>query len=107
MIEIADIWAVGATLGCIVLAYLYLSTRIDRDEARADLSREQLVVQAFENRVTTLRGDNLAFESQVKALTEANTELQREVGRLKAAKVAMKPKRGPNGRFISKGNTPA
>ncbi len=95
MFEIAEIWAGGATLGCAVLGYLYLSTRIDRDEAQAESSTLQMTKDALANRVEVLRGDSTALQ---KALVDA----QREVGRLKAAKVAMKPKRGPNGRFVAK-----
>lgn len=88
MIDVVDLWAGAATIGCGALAYAYLSLRIDRDEARADLTVEKNVTKGLEGRVKTLRSDNIALE--------------REIGRLKAEAVATKPKRGANGRFVSK-----
>ena len=95
MIDIVALWAGAATIGCGALTFLWLNCRIDRDESRADLRREEQVVEALENRVKVLRADNADLQKQL-------IEATREAGRIKAEKVAMKPKRGPDGRFVSK-----
>lgn len=107
--DIVTIWAGAATLSCGGLTYLWLSARIDRDEARADLKIEQQTSKALENRCTVLRGDNIAQQHTIDtlraghdALVDERDQAIREIGRIRAEKVALKPKRGPNGRFISK-----
>lgn len=91
MSDYLTLYAWAATIGCVGLTYLWLSARIDRDEARTDLKVEQNVVKAFEGRVTTLQTENI--------------ELQREAGRYAAELRAFKskaPKRGANGKFVAK-----
>ena len=76
-------------IAAVFYAYTY---RAERDELVADLAHERNVAKAFEARINTLRSDNIALE--------------REVGRIKAEKIAAKPKRGPNGRFIPRVKKP-
>jgi hypothetical protein len=95
MLDYINIMVGGAFLSAAVTTYLWLSARIGRDEAIAYLRREEMVVQALENRVQVLRGDNLDLQ-------KINTELTREIGRLRAEQRASKPKRGPNGKFVAK-----
>lgn len=116
MTDLVTLWAGATTIGFCSLAYLLVATRIDRDEARAerdqarsDLAREMNVSTALDRRCTTLRGDNIVLEQKVDRLREGHDRLVaerdsavRELGRLKAEQRAAKPKRGPNGRFISK-----
>lgn len=112
--DIVTIWAGVATIGCGALTYAYLMTKIDLDEVRADFKAENGLNQVFEARINTLRSDNLALEKSVTELSEAHDRLVderdalvRELGRVKAEKLAMKPKRGPNGKFVSKKPKPA
>jgi hypothetical protein len=66
---------------------IYFAIRVRR--LNAELHIERQTSTALDNRVNTLRADNI--------------ELEREVGRIKAEKIAMKPKRDPvTGRFITK-----
>lgn len=80
----------SALLGVLLIAAIVfaMSYRDERDEARYDLDHEQKVAQALDNRVITLRGDNIALE--------------REVGRLKAEAMIKTAKRGPDGKFTPK-----
>lgn len=109
MIDLVTLWAGAASIGCGSLTYLWLRTRIDRDEARADLTIEQNVAKALEGRVNTLRGDNIALEAANKAAAHNHDQVVadrdsavRELGRIRAEAIAKKPKRGPNGKFIAR-----
>ena len=84
MPDIFTLWAGAATLGTFGFGYLWLSTRIDRDEATADLRREELVVEAMEHKVKALREDNGILTANSQRLRDENTELQRENGRFAA-----------------------
>ncbi len=87
----------------LLVAVIYAVTyRRERDERDATIT-------ILDNRVTVLSGDNIALQARANSLASSNDQLiaerdqaVRELGRLKAEKVAAKPKRGPNGRFVPK-----
>lgn len=93
-----------------VSAVIYAVTyRRERDDAVKELGPAYDNIAFLSNRIEVIRGDNLALEDRAEKLATANQQLiaerdqaVRELGRLKAEKVAAKPKRGPNGRFVPK-----
>ena len=108
MIELL-IFGAGAAVGALAVALPYHRAASDRAVLQAAKDSLAIDVEALSNRVTELRGDNLALQSQVDTLRTGHDRLVderdqavRELGRVKAEKIALKPKRGPNGRFISK-----
>jgi hypothetical protein len=95
MPDYLTLWAGAATIGCAGLTYLWLSTRIDRDESQFHLRIMQDAKDGLANRVSTLRGDNADLQRE-------NIALSRELGRMQAEQRATKPKRGANGKFVAK-----
>lgn len=111
-----ELFAVVSLLAIICLAlciYIAMQLRDERDEALQDLTIAYGDIKALTNRVSVLRGDNIAQQTTIDTLRDGHDQLVderdeavRELGRLKAEKVALKPKRGPNGRFIPKPKAP-
>jgi hypothetical protein len=130
-IPMLELFAVVSLLAIICLAlciYIAMQLRDERDEALQDLTIAYGDIKALTNRVSVLRGDNIAQQTTIDTLREGHDRLVderdeavRELGRVKAEKVAEKlsapvkhpegtiaftPKRGPNGRFIAKPKAP-
>lgn len=99
----------------VVYAVTYRRERDDYRDVHETNSKFQAgAIEILNNRVTTLRNDNISLEKQVDVLRAGHDRLVadrdkavRELGRLKAEQVAAKPKRGPNGRFVSKKPQPS
>lgn len=99
MIEFAPALAVFfkiATLAALFIAYSYWR---ERNEHRA-------TIEILENRVTVLKGDNIALEAANKLkgqtiteLTQQREDLKRQIGRMEAERRAAQPK---GGRFVKK-----
>jgi len=86
-----------------------VSYRNERDMLAADLrdeiSASRKMVELLDQRaaqIQTLQRTIDALREGHDRLVDERESFRRELGRLKAEKVAAKPKRGPNGRFISK-----
>lgn len=109
MIELL-IFGAGAAVGALALALPYHRAVTDRDVLQAAKDSLAVDVEALSNRATVLRGDNIAQQAQIDLLrtghdrlVDERDALKRELGRIKAEKVAMKPKRdSKTGRFVSK-----
>lgn len=103
------IFGAGAATGALALALPCSRAVKERNTLQAAKDSLAVDVEALKSRATVLRGDNLALEKQVDTLRAGHDRLVderdkavRELGRLKAEQVAAKPKRGSNGRFVSK-----
>lgn len=103
------IFAAGAATGALAVALPYHRAVRDRDVLQAAKDSLAVDVEALSNRVTTLRGDNIALEADMKALTDGHSALvaerdglKRQIGRLEAERRAAQPKRGEGGRFVAK-----
>ena len=102
-------------VAAVVFAVSYRRERDDYRDLHETNSKFQAgTIEILSNRVETLRNDNIALEKQVYVLRAGHDRLVderdlavRELGRLKAENVAAKPKRGPNGRFVSKKPQPS
>lgn len=92
MIELLIFLAGGAT-GAVAMLLPYNRALSERDMLKMAKDSLAIDVEQLKARNNTLRSDNI--------------ELEREVGRIKAEKIAAKPKRGPNGRFIPRVKKPA
>ena len=108
MIELL-IFAAGAATGVVAMLLPYFTAKRDRSLALTDLSTERQVSKALDNRVITLRGDNVALQADVKRLGSENVELQREAGRYAAELRAANQRlakferpRGAKGKFAKK-----
>lgn len=109
MNDILTIWSAGASLASVAFAHLWLRSRDLARDLAADLEIERGVTKSLEHRVNTLRGDNItlsarneANEKKIADLLAELYQLDRKIGRMEAEQRAAKPKRGPDGRFISK-----
>ena len=108
MIELV-IFGAGVATGALALALPYHRAAKDRDVLQAAKDSLALDVYALTNRVTVLRGDNIAQQSQIDTLrtghdrlVDERDQLKRQIGRIEAEARAKKSLRGPNGRFVSK-----
>jgi hypothetical protein len=108
MIELL-IFAAGAATGAVAMMLPYNRAVTERDMLQVTKDTLAFDVEKLTGRVTTLRGDNLALEKSVDnlrighdRLVDERDQAVRELGRLKAEAVAAKPKRGANGKFVSK-----
>ena len=113
MIEVLAAVSLLAVLCLALCGYIIFNLRDERDEALQDLTIARGDIKALTNRVSVLRGDNIAQQATIDTLrtghdrlVDERDEAVRALGRLKAEKVALKPKRGPNGRFIPKPKAP-
>lgn len=89
MVDVMDALAAAAVIAAITLGFVALGLSLNLKAARRELSAEKMANEAISNRLEVVKQDN--------------RDLEREVGRVKAEKVAMKPKRDPvTGRFIPK-----
>lgn len=102
MTEILAVFCGILIIGLLVCANVILKLRNERDEARYDLDHEKLASQAFENRITTLRADNIALDAQVKTLTNGFNTVANERDQLRAEIDAKAPVRGEGGKFTRK-----
>lgn len=113
MLELFAAVSLLAVIGLALCGYMIVNLRDQRDEALQDLTIARGDIKSLTNRVTVLRGDNIAQQKSIDVLREGHDRLVaerdeavREMGRVKAEKIALKPKRGPNGRFIPKPKAP-
>lgn len=98
----------------LVLAAFYAVTyRMERDESRADLKAECGLNRHYENRITNMRADIQTLETALDtmrqghdALAAEKEDLLRKIGRMEAEARSLKPKRGPNGKFVPKPKAP-
>ena len=124
MIELlAGLSAIIAVL--LIVAIVYAVTyRQDRDEANAIADERAKTIDVLDNRITVLKGDNIALEAAnklngqtVAELTRQREDLKREIGRMEAERraeklsapvknregtIAFTPARDEKGRFLPK-----
>lgn len=120
MIELLGGATVLLGMSTAVATYFAHSYRAERDEALLDLTVARGDIKSLTNRITTLKGDNIALEKQVddkRKQIEAKSishdivanelkEAKRQIGRMEAEARAAAPKRGEGGRFVAKPKAP-
>lgn len=127
MIELL-IFGAGAAVGALTLALPYHRAASDRDVLQATKDSLAVDVELLGNRVTTLRGDNIALQHQVDTLrtghdklVDERDQLKRELGRIEAERraamlsppvkpepgtIALTPTRDAKGKFLPKPKPP-
>jgi uncharacterized caspase-like protein len=89
------IFGAGAATGALALALPYTRARNDRDVLQAAKDSLAVDVEALTNRVTVLRGDNIAQQSTIDTLrtghdrlVDERDDLKRQLGRIEAERRA-------------------